>query len=274
MAINASVASCSRVQCIIGCKGGGSDHLQWSGGDQAIQPDQQLNAVYTEQCGIVQSNVLQCGVGSLLMRCWLVGWGWGNRDQDQPIICCTIMKKGISGEKKDNKKKSKENIICDRILWSLRIPLECSADFILHPLRQTYTKDILPLLPAILPYDMIFVQNFVLLKDNGQLLLSTGEVAVYVSVAISQILTQGLRRLHVLLRFCSPSPGSRGFKVVDRADLAPRAFKQAWSITGRKLNQRKSDTISLQNVLQRHYYLQISFLSFKFLSSQCSWPLV
>ena len=65
---------CKLQQCIIGCKGGGSDHLQWSGGDQAIQPDQ-FSAVYTEQCGIVQCNVLQCGVGSLLMRCWLVSWG-------------------------------------------------------------------------------------------------------------------------------------------------------------------------------------------------------
>ena len=145
------------------------------------------------------------------------------------------MKKGISGEKKGSKKKTKENIVCDWILWSLRIPLECSADFILHPLRQTYTKDILPLLPVILPYDMIFVQNFVLWKDNRHLPLSAGEVAVYVSVAISQC----LRRLHVLLRFCSPSPGSRGFKVVDRADLAPRALKQPWSITPRKPNQEK-----------------------------------
>ena len=53
-----------------------------------------------------------------------------------------------------------------------------------------------------------------------------------------------MRRLHVLLRFCSPpSPWVRGFKVGDRAELAPRALKQAPHLSPEERNvclERKS----------------------------------
>ena len=170
----------------------------------------------------------------------------------QPILCCTIMKNRVLWKKLSQAKRHEPsllftsstistypppcpppspNMICDWICEATYLP-----GWRAHRTpTSTLDKGRKAIDDAFSRYTS--VQN--LAKCEGRRLFLMVVRGKDVCFLDSNFEAKSVRRLHVLLRFCSLLSGLGGFKLGDRADLAPRALKQPWSITPRKPNQEK-----------------------------------